>query len=129
MSDRDHMQAIVDGLVEHGKAIAKLVQPGDGAYHLNTLLKVHDWAVAQQPYKVGDRVQVNVGPFKVTHGFSPWNHVWIDRPLADVIAVEYNGSHDYWAFLVRVDGIPDKSFNFSAESLSVPRPNDEVETW
>jgi hypothetical protein len=119
VSDRAEYERIIDGLIEHARPLAKLIEPGDGEYHLRTLLKVYDWAVAQQPFKVDDVVQVNVGPFERGHGYEPYNDLWLTRPTGVVHSVDYNGAHDYWAFLVRIEipGAWTKLFNFGDRSL------------
>lgn len=126
-TDRENYEHVVRGLIEHGQAIGKLVQRGDGAYYLESLLKVYDWAIEQQPFKVGDRVRAYCGPFKQDHGYWHWNDIWIERPLGVVKRVEFNGSHLYWAFLVEFDKIQGKTFGFSERSLRIEIPDDSDE--
>lgn len=122
MGDRDEAESIIDSLVEHSQELGRLLQKGNGEWRLRSLLKVYDWAVAQQPFAVGDRVHVVVGPFGRDHGYSPYNEVWASTPAGVVKAVEYNGHYLYWAFTVELDALPSKLFGFGASSLRKEEP-------
>jgi len=119
MSDTNPVaREIIEGVVEHARALERLVECGNGQYQLETLLKVHDWAVAQQRFQVGDTIRVQGGGFPSTHGYSHWNDVWATRPTGVVERISFNGAHLYWSFDVRVDMVPDKVFGFAASQLT-----------
>ena len=84
---------------------------------LKKLLKVYDWAVDSQPYKVGDRVTLTACTFDVGHGFWPYNNIFKTGPEGVVEAVEFNGAYDTWGFRICFDAIPGKTFTFSADSF------------
>ena len=105
MVDEMGVRGVIDGVIEHIRAAAALVTPGDGEFHLRTLLKIRDWAVAQQPVQVGDRVRLDAEvDFDAAHGWRPWRELLRPGALGTVEEISFNGVHDYWGATVRFDG-------------------------
>lgn len=99
-------EKLVDDLVADYQAPRVKLDPGNGEFHLRTLLKIAQWAADNQPVKVGDVVDLD--PAKIesidrSSGWWPWKEEMLDGPFT-VEAVDYNGARDFWFFAVRCGG-------------------------
>lgn len=97
-------EAVIDGIVEHVRAVEKLVQRGDGEYRLRTLLKVWEWALMQQPFQAGDR-------FKLRHdvdldnapGYQHYADFFVEGATGVVVEIDFNGSWSKWQAGIKFD--------------------------
>lgn len=96
--------AVIDGIVEHVRAIEKLVQPGDGEFYLRTLLKVYEWALAQQPFRAGDRVKLRHDlDLSSAPGYRPYADLLVEGAPGVVDHIDFNGAWSKWQAGVKFD--------------------------
>jgi len=116
----EHYAALVDGLIEENQRPKFRLDPGNGEFQLRTLLKMAEWAVANQPVKVGDIVDLGDWPGTITSSSGWWhwrNH--LARQSHVVVDVLMNGAYGTWMFKVVVDGC---SFSLPMEWATVQDP-------
>lgn len=118
----------IAALVEHIGALRKLVEPGNGEFHLRTLLAIKGWAYDHQPYHVGDRVQIaRWVNFDKAPGYRPYAEHLEVGSVGTVEDIGYNLHSGRWSASVRIDSYPDGLFAFGWDSLApAPAPTDTV---
>lgn len=109
-------EELIETLGETSRTLSKLMGLGDGQYRLDRLLKIKQWAIDQQPVKVGDIVRITqqaIDRIDRDHGFWHWRQELVDNEH-EVVDVFFNGAYDYWAAHVRCD---DRLFSFNVNVL------------
>lgn len=96
----------MSGELDHLFAAVRELQtvrlPGEAEWELKTLRAIEQWALKQQPFKVGDQVQMKPG-YTVpasSHGWIPWADLLTSGVTGTVREVGYNAHHGYWYFTV-----------------------------
>lgn len=110
MSDIQQYQELVDGLVDDYRSRTRLDR-GQGEFHLRSLVKIAEWAYAQQPVQPGDRIRIDhkifdravTGP---SNGWWPYRHELKDG-VHLVREIMFNAARNTFAVLIEVD---DKAF-------------------
>lgn len=98
-----------------------LGRPGDtGQFVIKRLLAVERWALAQQPVKAGDRIEVWGVADRISgkgHGWWPYRDDLRDGMPGLAVEVSFKASHDYWGADVRLDSHPGHIFYISVDRL------------
>lgn len=111
----DTVEDIVEGLIEHVRALDALVRPGAGEHWLRNLLAIRDWALAAQPIHAGDRVVLAQAP-ELTGGWQAHGETLVDSAAGHADRVYLSGDGAWYA-VVTFDSAPDFSFALVLDRL------------
>lgn len=111
----DKVEDVVEGLIEHIRALDALVRPGAGEHELRTLLSIRDWAMAAQPIHAADRVVLVHAP-ELTGGWLAHAETLVDGAAGHADRVYFSGDGAWYA-MVTFDSAPDFSFALVLDRL------------
>jgi hypothetical protein len=118
--------AVIDSIVEARKMLVQAVQPGMGEYHLRHLVAVYEWALAQQPYAAGDRVELAVDlDIKRDSGWWPHRDTLVRGAVATVEDVSFNSHYGARGAHLRFDAYKHGIFHIWLDQIA-PQPDGGV---
>jgi hypothetical protein len=103
VSEFDKLMTLVEDLIADYQAPRVKLDPGNGEFHLRTLVKMAQWAVENQPVKIGDTVLLDadrVQAIRPSNGWYPYKDLLYDEH--EVLDVGFNGALDFWYFVIKV---------------------------
>lgn len=112
-------EELVATLVKSTQDMGRLLQPGNGAFQLQTLLAIKRWAIAQQPVRVSDRVEpaFPLADERRSPGWMPYRDLLRPGNVGVVEAIHFNLHSEAWQAEVRFDSHPDACFSINVARL------------
>lgn len=105
MSGIVELREMVDALVVDYQKPRYRLDVGNGEHRLRTLLDMAEWAIAQQPAQLGNRVDIDPSRIDKLKQYSGWFHFreQMRHGPHEVVEVGYNRPHAYWYATLRID--------------------------
>lgn len=87
--------------------MTKILQPGNGEFHLRTIMAMAQWAVSQQPFQKDDMVFLDkrrVRAIKESSGWYRYRETMAEDGPFRVTNIGYNLPHTHWYADVSIQG-------------------------
>ena len=112
-------EELVATLVEATQAMGRLLQPGYGAFQLQTLLAIKEWAIAQQPVQISERVEPRFALVdeRRNPGWKGYKDLLVPGNVGVVESLDFNAHSKTWQAAVRFDSLVDALFAIGVDRL------------